>query len=387
MEDFQKITENENQLKKTSKENHDAAHDDSELDLDDTNLDLDDYDDKYDAATNHGAHDDDVDEDGDDADDDMEQDHDIDDDDNHNAADDDGTSEAIEDDVNDVDQDDVAVVEEAHVNEDDVDDNEDYDDDSHEANDDDDVDNDPSVQNNEETATNKLNQLEQACADQANEKTPAKSAEIPKEQKNNLRKQLASDIPVEAFEATKNAEIFGRKITISCTLSTSHPKKRKKRAWKYKRRKFKRTSKTMKLLTQHEDEKAALCIEAQRNLLSLHQAHIRQYKKRRKPACKYKLGHQMPIQPELKLPLGLNLRLELQLGLKLRPKFFGPYESVHPSDCYEVRKIRYEGTIMISTYQPPGEDAWQGRMAVWTFDFTTYRPFAFLHLATASAAR
>ncbi|XP_035225534.1 putative surface protein SACOL0050 [Stegodyphus dumicola] len=52
---------------------------------------------------------------------------------------------------------------------------------------------------------NKLNQFEQACADQANEKTPAKSAEIPKEQKNNLRKQLVSDIPVEAFEATKNA--------------------------------------------------------------------------------------------------------------------------------------------------------------------------------------
>ncbi|XP_035226486.1 ribosomal RNA processing protein 36 homolog [Stegodyphus dumicola] len=155
---------------------------------------------------------------------------------------------------NDVDQDDVAVVDEDHVNEDDVDDNEDHDDDdSHKANDDDDdVDNDPNVQNTEETVKNKLNQFEQACADQANKKTPAKSAETPKEQK----------------------------------------------AWKYKRRKFKRTSKTMKLLTQHDDEKAALCIEAQRNLLRLHQAHIRQYKKRRKPARKYKLGHQMPIRTE-----------------------------------------------------------------------------------------
>ncbi|XP_035205288.1 ribonuclease E-like [Stegodyphus dumicola] len=201
MEDFQKITENENQLKKTSKENNDDAHDDLELDLDDDNLDLDDHDDKDDADTNHGAHDDDVDED------------------------------ANEDDDNDVDQDDVAVVDEDHVNEDDVDDNED-DDDSHEANDDDDVDNDPNVQNTEETVKNKLNQFEQACADQANEKTPAKCAETPKEQKNNLRKQLVSDIPVEAFEATKNAEIFGRKITISYTLSASRPKKRKKRAWK-----------------------------------------------------------------------------------------------------------------------------------------------------------
>ncbi|XP_035233962.1 protein PFC0760c-like [Stegodyphus dumicola] len=125
MEDFQKITESENQLKNTSKENNDDAHDDSELDLDDDNLDLDDHDDKDDADTNHGAHDDDVDEDGDDANDDIDQDHDIDDDDIHNAngaADDDSTHEANEDDINDVDQDDVAVVDEDHVNEDDVDD-------------------------------------------------------------------------------------------------------------------------------------------------------------------------------------------------------------------------------------------------------------------------
>ncbi|XP_035219955.1 probable ATP-dependent helicase PF08_0048 [Stegodyphus dumicola] len=245
-EDFQKITESENQLKKTSKENNDDAHDDSELDLDDDTLmglDLDDHDDKDDADTNHGAHDDDVDEDGDDEDEDMDQDHDIDDDDNHNtndADDDDGTHEANEDDVNDVDQDDVAVVDEDRVNEDDVDvnegdvdDNEDDVDDSHEANCDDDVDNDPKVQNTAETVKHELNQFEHACADQANEKTPktpAKSAEIPKEQKNNLRKQLVSDIPVEVFEAKKNAEIFGRKITVSYTLSASHPKIRKKRA-------------------------------------------------------------------------------------------------------------------------------------------------------------
>ncbi|XP_035212322.1 probable DNA-directed RNA polymerase subunit delta, partial [Stegodyphus dumicola] len=133
------------------------------------NLDLDDYDDKNDADTNHGAHDDDVDEDGDDADDDMDQDHDIDYDDNHNAN------------VADDDDDDVAVVDGDHVNEDYVDDNED-DDVTHEDNDDDDVDNDLNVQNNEETAKNKLNQFEQACADPANEKTPAKSAETPKEQ-------------------------------------------------------------------------------------------------------------------------------------------------------------------------------------------------------------
>ncbi|XP_035223581.1 protein PFC0760c-like [Stegodyphus dumicola] len=220
-------------------------HDDLELDLGDDNLDLDDHDDKGDADTNHGAHDDDVDEDGDDADDDMDQDHDIDDDDNHNANgadDDDGTHEANEDDVNDVDQVHVAVVDDDHVNEDDVDDNED-DDDSHEANCDDDVDNDPNVQNTEETVKIKLNQFDQACADQANEKTPAKNAETPKDQKNIPRKLLVSDIPVEAFEATKNAEILGIKITVSYTLSTSHPKIRKKRAWKYKRRKFKRTSK------------------------------------------------------------------------------------------------------------------------------------------------
>ncbi|XP_035214060.1 nucleolin-like [Stegodyphus dumicola] len=283
MEDFQKITESENQLKTTSKENDDAAHDDLELDFDDDNLNLDDHDHKDDADTNHGAHDDDVDEDGDDADNDMDQDHDIDDDDNHNAngADDDGgTHVANEDDVNDVDQDDVAV-DEAHVNEDDVDDNEEDDDDSHEANDDDDVYNDPNVQNTEETVKNKLNQFEQACAGQTNKKTPAKCAETPKEPNHIPRKLFVSDIPVEAFEATKNAEILGIKITVSYTLSASHPKIRKKRAWKYKRRKFKRTSKTMTLLTQHDDEKAALCIEAQLNLLRLQQAHIRQYRKRR----------------------------------------------------------------------------------------------------------
>ncbi|XP_035226467.1 prostatic spermine-binding protein-like [Stegodyphus dumicola] len=203
MEDFQKITESENQLKETSKENDDATHYDSELDLDNDNLHLDDHDDKDDA--DHGAHDDDVD-DGDDVDDDMDQDHDIDDDDNHNANgadDDDGTHEANEDDVNHVDQDYVAVVDEDHVNEDDADDNED-DDDSHEANDDDgDVDNDPNVQNTEETVKNLLNPFEQGCADQANEKTPAKGAETPKEQTNNPRKLLVSGIPVEAFEATK----------------------------------------------------------------------------------------------------------------------------------------------------------------------------------------
>ncbi|XP_035233562.1 uncharacterized protein LOC118205385 [Stegodyphus dumicola] len=308
----------------------------------------------------------------------MDQDHDIDDDDNHNAnGADDGTHGANEDDVNHVDQDDVAVVDEDHVNIDD--------DDSHEANDDDDVDNDPTMQNTEETAKNQLNQFEQACADQANEKIPSKSAEIPKEQKNNLRKQFVSDIPVEAFEAKKNAEIFRRKITISYTLSASHPKIGKKRAWKYKRKIFKQTSKTMKLQTQHEDEKAALYIEAQRNFLRLQQAHIRQYKKRRKPACKYKLGQQMPIQPELKLPLQLNL------GLKLHPKFFGPYETVHPSDCYEVRKIRHEHTIMMSTCADK-TNWWCTKLtfATWTlifFPLSLLFVFSFLFRSTPRRGR
>ncbi|XP_035222495.1 nucleolin-like [Stegodyphus dumicola] len=214
MKDFQGIKENENQLKKTVQENYGDTHDDLELDLDDDNLDVDDHDHKDDADTNHGAHDDDVDEDGDDADDDMDQDHDIDDDDNHNAngaaADDNDTPEANENGDNDVDQDDVVVVDEDHVNEDDVDDNEDDDDDSHEANDNDDVDNDPRVQNTEETMKNKLNQFEQACADQANEKTPAKK-EIPKAEKN-PRKLLVFRILVEAFEAIKNAGILGEKL-------------------------------------------------------------------------------------------------------------------------------------------------------------------------------
>ncbi|KFM62285.1 Halomucin, partial [Stegodyphus mimosarum] len=420
--------ENENQLKKTVK-NDDDAHNNSDLDDDDND---------------HKAHHSDVDEDyptgigadgatGIGADDGMDQDRDTDDDDYddnreaNEADDDDGTNES------DADQDDVAA-----VDEDDVDDNDGQDDASHEANDGDDVGDEQSVQNNQVTAKNKLNQFEQGCFEQAKEKTPAKSAETPKteifpisqttlddevtgtktlylehlstdittediistedfntaegikpfsshildvvmlkkdpkEQKEwryNPTKLFLSDIPgntaisqiaelfpnasqitlnlshvhpnatityihendaLDAFKATMNAEILGRKITVLYSLAASRPKKRKKRAWKYNRRKFKRNSKKMKLLTQQCDGKAALRIQAQRNIPRLQQVK-REYKKLSKPACKYKLGDQMPIQP------GLNLRLELKLGLKLRPKLFGPYETtkVHPSDCYEI---------------------------------------------------
>ncbi|XP_035228045.1 nucleolin-like [Stegodyphus dumicola] len=339
---------------------------------------------KDDDDTNHEAHDDDADQNDVDvvADDDMDQNHDIDDDDDDNhedndAADDDNTHETNEYDVNAVDD----------VNEDDVDDNDEDDDDSHEANDDD-VDDEQSVQNNEEAVKDQLNQFEQGFAEQktlddevkditdlslehllsdistedliSTEEIKVFSSDIldvampkedTKEQESrtyNPRKLLVSDIPADTT-ISEIAELFPKASQITPNLPPVNPDATKS----------------------YIQKKPA--VEATKNA---EQENMRQYKKRRKHACKYKLGDQMPIQP------GLQLRLKL----KLRPKFFGPYETtkVHPSDCYEARKIRRGGPILISTPKRGCLAGQDGRVVIRPLPTT---PPDTQHLATSAGVR
>jgi ribonuclease HI len=87
--------------------------------------------------------------------------------------------------------------------------------------------------------------------------------------------------------------------------------------------------------------KETLRDEAKQNILKLQEENRRQYNKRRKPACKYKLGDKVAIQ-----------RTQFGTGLKLRPRYFGPYEvtKINPNDRYEVRKLGlHEGPNLTST--------------------------------------
>ncbi|GFW88373.1 transposon Tf2-9 polyprotein [Trichonephila clavipes] len=67
----------------------------------------------------------------------------------------------------------------------------------------------------------------------------------------------------------------------------------------------------------------------------------KQYNKHRKPAYNYKPGDTVAIQCT-----------QFGTGLKLRPKYFGPYEvtKVNKHDRYEVQKIgQHEGPNVTST--------------------------------------
>ncbi|GFV67909.1 transposon Tf2-9 polyprotein [Trichonephila clavipes] len=73
----------------------------------------------------------------------------------------------------------------------------------------------------------------------------------------------------------------------------------------------------------------------------MQEENYRNFNKKRKKAYQYEIGDIVAIQ-----------RTQFGTGLKLRPKFFGPYEvvKVKPKDRYDVRKIGlHEGPNTTST--------------------------------------
>ncbi|GFU93592.1 uncharacterized protein TNCV_3401641 [Trichonephila clavipes] len=81
--------------------------------------------------------------------------------------------------------------------------------------------------------------------------------------------------------------------------------------------------------------------EAKENILRLQDENKKQYNKHRKPAYNYKPGDTVATQ-----------RTQFGTRLKLRPKYFGPYEvtKVNKHDRYEVQKIgQHEGSNVTST--------------------------------------
>ncbi|GFY13655.1 transposon Tf2-11 polyprotein [Trichonephila clavipes] len=81
--------------------------------------------------------------------------------------------------------------------------------------------------------------------------------------------------------------------------------------------------------------------EAKRNIPKMQEENCRNFNKKRKKAYQYEIGYIVAIQ-----------RTQFGTGLKLRPKFFGPYEviKVKPKDRYDVRKIGlHEGPNTTST--------------------------------------
>ncbi|GFW18652.1 retrovirus-related Pol polyprotein from transposon 17.6 [Trichonephila clavipes] len=95
------------------------------------------------------------------------------------------------------------------------------------------------------------------------------------------------------------------------------------------------------LSEQFINKRKTLSNEAKENILRLQDENKKQYNKHRKPAYTYKPGDTVAIQ-----------RTQFGTGLKLRPKYFGPYEvtKVNKHDRYEVQKIgQHEGSNVTST--------------------------------------
>ncbi|GFY03480.1 retrovirus-related Pol polyprotein from transposon 17.6 [Trichonephila clavipes] len=95
------------------------------------------------------------------------------------------------------------------------------------------------------------------------------------------------------------------------------------------------------LSEQFINKRETLRNEAKENILRLQDENKKQYNKHRKPAYNYKPNDTVAIQ-----------RTQFGTGLKLRPKYFGPYEvtKVNKYDRYEVQKIgQHEGPNVTST--------------------------------------
>ncbi|GBO22891.1 Transposon Tf2-9 polyprotein [Araneus ventricosus] len=81
--------------------------------------------------------------------------------------------------------------------------------------------------------------------------------------------------------------------------------------------------------------------DAKKNILKVQEENRRNYDKKRKKAHQYKVGDFVAIQ-----------RTQFGTGLKLRPKFYGPYEviKVKMKDRYDVKKLgQHEGPNITST--------------------------------------
>ncbi|GFU49351.1 transposon Tf2-9 polyprotein [Trichonephila clavipes] len=99
-----------------------------------------------------------------------------------------------------------------------------------------------------------------------------------------------------------------------------------------------RTKQDLEILKLLEEEIVEIFIEnrgkireeTKRNILKMQEENCRNFDKKRKKAYQYKIGDIVAIQ-----------RTQFGIGLKLKPKFFGPYEvvKVKPKDRYDVRKI------------------------------------------------
>ena len=103
----------------------------------------------------------------------------------------------------------------------------------------------------------------------------------------------------------------------------------------------------IKDMLHEENLQSTLCIkqqmreEAKKHILEVQEQSKRQYDKRRKIAQTYSIGDKIAIK-----------RTQFGGGMKLRPKYFGPYEivNVRPNDRYDVKKIgRHEGPNLTST--------------------------------------
>ncbi|GFW80263.1 hypothetical protein TNCV_65951 [Trichonephila clavipes] len=102
------------------------------------------------------------------------------------------------------------------------------------------------------------------------------------------------------------------------------------------------------LSEQFINKRETLRNEAKENILRLQAENKKQYNKHCKPAYNYKPGDTVAIQ-----------RTQFVTGLKLRPKYFGPYEvtKVNKHDRYEVQKIgQHEGPNF--TCSPAPWTAW-----------------------------
>ncbi|GFW08602.1 transposon Tf2-6 polyprotein [Trichonephila clavipes] len=81
---------------------------------------------------------------------------------------------------------------------------------------------------------------------------------------------------------------------------------------------------------QYLDQRERMRQDAKRNILKIQAENKKTYNKKRKRAPEYQVGDLVVVQ-----------RIQFGGGLKLRPKFFGPYQitEVKPRDRYTVRKV------------------------------------------------
>ncbi|GFU33840.1 retrovirus-related Pol polyprotein from transposon 17.6 [Trichonephila clavipes] len=100
------------------------------------------------------------------------------------------------------------------------------------------------------------------------------------------------------------------------------------------------------LSEQFINKRETLRNEANENILRLQAENKKQYNKHRKPAYNYKPGDTVAIQ-----------RTQFGTGLKLRPKYFGPYEvtKVNKHDRYEVHR-KLDNMKVQTSLVPSAED-------------------------------